>query len=184
MPAPAQTAEPPNVLAPIDKYGPPAPVDTETLVEGFRYLQQRIPRFTQLSVKEQRSMTRAAYLDPEFVAAGVHVAMIWDHAEALIRRPRAALQQDAENIPRGNVLAREVAALFSGIRAINLKRKHRLGRDILLIYKFLGSLLQDRMPEHAYLRPYYEEMQRLYHKNLTRKPRKRPKEEKSETPKG
>lgn len=172
-PVTAVVVEPPNMLAPVEKTGPPALVDHETLVTGFRHLQQRIAGFTQLSLDEQRSMTRAAYLDPEFVTAGIHAAGVWERSEALIKRPVEALRQDEADIRRGDELEREVLALAKGIHAANLKRKHRLGQDILTIYKMLGLNLQGSgTPGSAHMRPYFEEMQRLYKRNIQKKPRK------------
>lgn len=47
--------------------------DPDRLVEAFRYLAQWIPGFTQLSTEEERKLTRVAYLDPEFLDAGVRL---------------------------------------------------------------------------------------------------------------
>jgi hypothetical protein len=76
---PAETVATPvatDVLAPVETT-PPSLAEPEMLVKGLRYLQERIPDFTQLSVREKRSHARAANLDPEFVENGLHAACVW-----------------------------------------------------------------------------------------------------------
>jgi hypothetical protein len=48
-----------DLLAPVQTT-PPSLAEPEMLVKGLRYLQQRIPEFTHLSVQEKRSHARAA----------------------------------------------------------------------------------------------------------------------------
>src|SRR5437764_4031241 len=69
-------ADPPDLLVPVQTT-PPSLLEPEMLVKGLRYLQERIPEFTQLSVREKRSHARAANLDPEFIENGLHAARVW-----------------------------------------------------------------------------------------------------------
>ena len=46
------------------------------LVEGLRFLRQRIREFTHLSWQEKRAHARAASLDPEFIENGLHAAAV------------------------------------------------------------------------------------------------------------
>ena len=46
------------------------------LIHGFRYLQQRIPGFIQLSAEEKRALIRVASLDPDFIEAGIRAAAL------------------------------------------------------------------------------------------------------------
>src|SRR5688572_22310347 len=62
----------------------PALARPETLVEGLRYLQQRIPGFTHLTWQEKRSHARAASLDPEIIESGLHAAAGWRDTKRVI----------------------------------------------------------------------------------------------------
>jgi hypothetical protein len=174
---------PPDRLA-VEKAAPPELVEPETLALGLRYVQQRIPGFTQLSLTQKQSMARTAYLDPAFVEVGVHIAGVWNYVRQIIQRGGEELGVDAETVRRWDVVIRELRALTNGIAGANLVRKHRLGKDVLKIYGVLGSLLRLPGAEDA-LRPYYEEMQSHYRRRQTkkRKPRKSAKKDDPDTPK-
>ncbi len=163
-----RVSSPPNALA-VEGSSPPSLVDPETLVLGLRYLQRQIPGFVQLSLAQKRSMARAAYLDREFVETGIHVAGAWDKAEAIIGRSPEELRRDAEDSRRWDDVVRELRALVNGIADANLARKHRLGRDILNIYVLLGGRIRHTDPGTVHLRPYYEEMKRLYLRRLEKR---------------
>jgi hypothetical protein len=161
---PAETTATPvatDVLAP-SQTTPPSLADPEMLVKGLRYLQERIPEFTQLSVREKRSHARAANLDPEFVENGLHAARVWRETKTTVKRSGEELGQEQEEIRRWDEVIREMRALTDGIEAANMKRKHRLGTAILHIYRMLGIYLHHSRPEEAYMRPYYENMKRAY----------------------
>ena len=87
------------------------------------------------------------------------------------------MRQDEDDTRRWDDAIRSFSAILQGMQSANLKRKHRLGQDALLLYRLLGSLLRDASPEDNHLRPYYEEMKRLYRKNLPKKGKGRKKEE-------
>ena len=152
------------------------PVEPEKLVEGLRYLQKLIPEFTQLSVEEKRSHARAGNLDPEFIEAGLQAAEAWHQTQLIVERSSEELRQDDEEIKRWDHAIVEMRAITDGMEAANLKRKHRLGRAILLIYRMLGTWFRYPRPEDAYMRPYYENMRRAYLR--TQKFSKRTKKEK------
>jgi hypothetical protein len=149
-----------GVLTLVDATPPLA--EPEMLVQGLRDLQQRIPEFTQLSVQEKRSYARAANLDPEFLENGLHAAAVWRNTRLIVKRSGEELRQEDEEVRRWDEVVRELRAITAGIEAANLKRKHRLGRAILLIYRILGASLRRSGPEDAYMRPYYENMKRAY----------------------
>jgi hypothetical protein len=155
------TAVETDVLATVQTT-PPSLAEPEMLVKGFRYLQERIPEFTQLSVQEKRSHARAANLDPEFIENGLHAACVWPDTKRIVRRSGEDLREEHEETRRWDEAIRELRALLAGIEAANVKRKHRLGMAILQIYNVLGISLRHSRPEEAYLRPYYENMKRSY----------------------
>lgn len=137
----------------------PLLVDARTLVEGLRYLQQRIPEYTQLSTGEARSMTRVAHLDPEFVEVGLQTAAAWDDTTAVLGRSAEALRRDADEIGNWDEVERELTVLLKGIAAANLKRKHRLGHAILKIYNVLRYSVDTH---NRHLRPYFDDMKRAF----------------------
>ena len=150
-----------DLLAP-GQTTPPSLAEPEMLVKGLRYLQQRIPEFTHLSAQEKRSHARAATLDPEFIESGLHAASVWRDTKIVVKRSGEELRQENEEIREWDEVIREMRALIDGIEAANVKRKHRLGRAILQIYRLLGIYLHRSRPDDAYLRPYYENMKRAY----------------------
>ena len=162
-----------DLLVPVAT--PPPLAEPEMLVQGMRYLQQRIPEFTQLSVQEKRSYARAANLDPEFLENGLHTASAWGDTERIVKRSGDELREEHEETRRWDEVIRELRALTDGIDAANVKRKHRLGTAILTIYRLLGIHLDHGTPEVAYMRPYYDNMKRAYLR--TQQFRKRTKKE-------
>lgn len=159
----------------------PSLAEPAMLVKGLRYLQQRIPEFTHLSVQEKRSHARAASLDPEFVGAGLHAACVWRDTEIFVKRSGDELRQDHEEIRQWDEVIVELRALIDGIEAANVKRKHSLGSSILMIYRILGACLRRSRPEDAYMRPYYENMKRAYMRTQQFRRRKK-KEQPAEEP--
>ena len=180
---PAVTAAPAEgVVAPVPAIDVLALADTtpplvepEMLVQGLRLLQERIPEFTQLSVKEKRSRARAANLDPEFIESGLHAAAMWHWTKHFVKRSGEELRQEDEVSRRWDEAIAAWRAILDGLEAANLKRKHRLGRAILQIYEILGIYMRRDLPEEAYMRPYYENMKRAYLR--TQRFRKRTKKE-------
>ena len=150
-----------DVLA-VAHTDPPVLAEPEMLVEGLRYLQQRIPEFTHLSSQEKRSHARAANLDPEFIEQGLQAAAVWRDTKMVAKRTAEELRQEQEDCRRWDQVIAELRAITDGIEAANLKRKHRLGTAILRIYRMIGIYLRGGRPEDVHLRPYYENMKRAY----------------------
>src|SRR5687767_11534439 len=161
----------PDVLA-LQKSEPPAMLAPEAIVRGMQQLPQHIPEFEQLSLEERRSMARAAHLDPAVIQAGLLLAAMWDRTPQVIGRPAEAMRQDDEDTRRWDDAIRSFSAILQGMTSTNLKRKHRLGEDILHVYRLVGILMKSPSPETALLRPYYEEMKRVYKQTMAGKPRK------------
>lgn len=176
-----ETSAPPvtDVLVPVETT-PASLAEPEVLVKGLRYLQERIPNFTQLSVQEKRSHARAANLDPEFVENGLHAARVWRDTKKIVKRSGDDLQEEQDEIRRWDEVIRELRAVTDGVEAANVKRKHRLGQAILMIYRVLAVYVERGGPEDAYMRPYYENMKRAYlqtQKFRTRRKKDEPAEE-------
>ena len=151
-------------------------VDPDMLVEGLRYLQQRIPEFTHLTWQEKRSHARAANLDPEFIESGLRAAAVWRDTKKLVDRSADELREEQDETRRWDQVVVELRAITDGIEAANLKRKHRLGIAILMIYRILGINLHRGRAEDLYMRPYYENMKRAYLKTQQFRKRTKKKE--------
>jgi len=130
------------------------------LIQGLRYLQQRIPGFTQLSVAEERSLIRVASLDADFIEAGIRAGSAWSETKGIIGRSGEELRHEADEIRHWDEAESEVRALLKGISAANRKRRHRLGTDILNLYMILGETIH--LESRRHLRPHYEAMKRAY----------------------
>jgi hypothetical protein len=154
-----------------------------TLVQVFRLLQQRIPGFTHLSVQQQRSMARAAHLDPEFLEEGITgICAAGEDAKALTRDMNGdECRELADEIRHNDEVYREIMVLAKGIAAANLERKHRLGRSVLNFYGNLGLWANDRRGKFRHLMAYYERMKHAYMKG--RKTRGKAKAKDAETTK-
>jgi hypothetical protein len=155
-----------------DDAAPPALADPVTLIQAFRYLQQRIPGFTQLSAAEERSLIRVSSLDPDFIESGIRTGSAWSETKGIIGYSGEELRDLAEESRHWDEVESEVRAFLKGISAANRKRKHRLGSAILTLYTVLGETID--MESRRHLRPYYEEMKRAY---LNRKRKRRKAEE-------
>jgi hypothetical protein len=124
-----------------------------------------------LSRAEERSILRTAYLDPELVQGGLAVAEVW--SEAAVKSYTGMTSEelhalDAE-IGEWDDVERDVRVLLAGIVGANRRRKHRRGKAILAIYRFLAIDLAYPGGGNTHLRPYFETMKRAYMKN--RRPR-------------
>ena len=148
----------------------------ETLAEGLRYLQQRIPGFAHLSTQEKRSRGRAANLDPEFIEAGLHAATVWRETKHFVGRSGEALREEQEDIRRWDQVVVELRAITNGIEGANTKRKHELGNAILTIYAILGRLLKHPV-HYEYVRPYYDDMKRAFLRTQAFRRKKKPQED-------
>jgi hypothetical protein len=84
----------------------PLLVEPETLIQGLRYLQQRIPGFVQLSEDEERSMIKAAHVDPAIIEIGIHTAGALEDAKDLIGSTGEELQRQSDLIRRWNGVQR------------------------------------------------------------------------------
>jgi hypothetical protein len=138
----------------------PALAKPATLVQGLRFLQRRVPHFTQLSLDEERSMANAAHLEPEFLDAGIHAAGAWPESEGLIRLSAEEMRSRLDATASWADVRRELHALDKGIAGAILGEKHQIGTAILKLYRVIGTLVKS--PQYQHLRPYYEDMKRTY----------------------
>lgn len=150
----------------------PTPPHPEAIVEGLRALQQRLPEFSPLTVDEERSMASVAYLDPEFVEAGLHAAGAWERSEVVMAMTVDELRALADRVRRWDNVERELTTLLKGISGANVKRRHQLGVALLELYSVLGRVT--RRPGNERLRPHFEDMRRAYLRRRTSRKKTKP----------
>jgi hypothetical protein len=158
----------PEALAVFENLAPLL-VEPETLIQGLRYLQQRIPEFVQLTLAEERSMIRAAHLDPEIVDIAIHTAGAWDETRDIFGWTGQDLQRQSDVIRRWDGVERELHALMKGVAGANLQRKHTLGIALLDLYAVLRRTVNRPGSRRAHLRPHVEELRRAFAKLRKRK---------------
>jgi hypothetical protein len=151
---------------------PPATLTIGNLIRACRLLQQRIPGFDQLSVREAQSMIRVATLSPEFLNLGIEAACAFDGVEDILDYSCEELRDLSARIAHQGELQREFQKLADGVGAAILKDKHRLGQAILILYTVLQQDLRNPRSKRRHLRPYYENMRQAYMKG--RKTRRKP----------
>jgi hypothetical protein len=159
----------------------PLLVEPETLIQGLRYLQQRIPEYVHLTLAQKRSMTRAAHLDPELVDLGIHTAGAWDESKQMFGWTGDDLAQWHDQGRRWAGVEREIHALLEGIAGGNLRRRYTLGTAILNMYDTLRRSV-DHIESRAHLRPHLEAMKRAFARVRKAKGRKSPTSRKKDDP--
>jgi hypothetical protein len=137
-----------------------AVADPRMLVDALMYVQERIPGFVVLPVRERRSMGNAGHLDPKFVEIGIQAATVFPGLKPMLGRSGEELRDDQEEIRQWDEVERHLRAITKGIADANLRRKYQLGNLILTFYGLLRTLTVDRA--YSYLQPFYEEMQKIY----------------------
>jgi hypothetical protein len=146
----------------------PLLVEPETLIQGLRFLQKRIPGFVHLSIQEERSMARTAYLPAKAVDIGIDSAGVVLSAKAVSGMTSEEMRQARDLSRRWESASRELGVLKKGIDGANLVRKHRLGLATLDLYAFM----QRAKKKHTQYRPYVEDMRRAFAEVRKKKPRK------------
>lgn len=134
-------------------------ISAEELLEVLRRLESRIPSFTQLTTREIYALRRAATLSPEWVQETVIAVGASPSIEAAIGRGYDELRLEISDISRWGGVEQQLYALYKGVRAANLVRRHRIGLTALQAYGILRQLIRQR--EHADLLPLYQRLQEM-----------------------
>ena len=132
----------------------------EQVVEQLRVMQQQIPEFVQLSdTREIKRFRRLARLDPEFAEEGIGVVGASPVVQEAIGNTPEELHQAEDEIGRWAVVESELRAMFRGVAAANLVRRHRVGLVLLQAYNVSRQLV--RQEEHAHLVPHVQRMSQV-----------------------
>lgn len=168
-----------DALVVADDATSPALANPVALIQGLRYLQQRIPGFIQLSIEEERALIRVASLDADFIEAGIRTGCAWSETKGIVGRSGEELRHESDVIRDWDEAETEFRAVLKGMSAANRKRRHHLGIAILDLYMVLGQSIH--LESRRHLRPYYEAMKRAY-QNRKRKRRKAEEPDKPDKP--
>jgi hypothetical protein len=135
------------------------PVQPQLLVEQLRALRQQIPEHTQFTAAEARTLQGAALADPDFVNASIGAIGASSVVLSAVGMTPEAMQQAAAEVQQWTVVEDELRAMLKGVAAVNLTRRHLIGRAALQAYGVTRMLV--RNPDNAHLLPHFEEMKRL-----------------------
>ena len=141
---------------------PPPQADAEALVQASRFLQKRIPGFTQLTLKEKQALGRASGFDPDFADGIIRAAGVWDEAKVLTGHDADDFRDELLTTKEWDDAIREWKIVIQGMENANLRRKHALGQAMLRFYAILGATLNhtDGDDDVSHLRPYLEDLQK------------------------
>jgi hypothetical protein len=135
------------------------PMTPEEMVSQLRTLRAQIPEYVQVTSSFAATKRRVAAIDEAFVHATINAVGASPAMQDALGQTSDELRQEADALTRWSAVKDELRAMFQGITAANLTRRHRLGRTALQAYGI--SKLLVREPEHAYLLPHLQEMKRL-----------------------
>lgn len=150
---------------------PYVPTTPEEMVEMLRLMRQNIPRYTQLTASDEKSLRRVAHVNPEWVQYAINAAGASTTLQNAIGMSSDELRQETFGVDRWKMVEAELGATLSGIHDANTVRKHRLGLIALQIYSIGRQLV--RREEHNYLLPHIEQLKttKTFGKGGTRKAR-------------
>jgi hypothetical protein len=137
---------------------PVDPITPEDLITELRRLQARIPLFGAMTPAQQSTIVRVAYLDPEFVDAGVNSLVANPETGHMIDKNHDEATTLREDLERWGFAERELGALTAGVAGANLRRRHRLGHLVLMTYGIFRQLI--KKPEWVHLIPWVGLMKR------------------------
>jgi len=140
----------------------------EEVVAQLRALREQIPDYTQLPVPDARSIRRAAAVDAAFRQASINTIGASSAIQNALACTPEELRQDSDLEARWSAAEDELLAMYKGVRAANLVRRHRLGLKALQAYNISQQLVRHK--DHAELLPHVANM-----KGLKKFVRRRPK---------
>lgn len=133
-------------------------ISPEDLVHELRRLRARIPLFGAVKREEHRTMVRVAHLDPEFVEAGMGALNANPDAAAAVLHGNEETGDLQNDLLRWTLAQGELEAMTAGVAGANLRRRHRIGKLVLVTYGMFRNLI--RKPEWKHLLPWVELMKK------------------------
>jgi len=131
----------------------------EAIVEQLRALRIHVPEYIQLPTGDAQALRRAANVAPEFVQASINAITESERVASVIGRSAADLRLETVDADRWRAVEDELRAMYNGVAAANLVRRHRIGLTALQTYNICRQLV--RQKENAALLPHVQGMKRL-----------------------
>lgn len=144
------------------------PFTPEQIVEQLRILRQHIPNFGPLTVTDAVLLRRAAHVHDDMLRAATNTVGASPFVSAAIGKDAEMLRNERMEVSRWSAVEDELKALYKGVAAANLARRHQLGLNALQTYFITRQLVRQR--EHADLLPHVAEMRRVNKFGAKRRP--------------
>lgn len=134
-------------------------ISAQELLEALRAFEPRIPSYTQLTTREIYALRRAATLSADWIQETVNVVGASSSIAAAIGSTYGELREEIVDVNQWSSVEKQLYAMYKGVRAANLVRRHRIGLTALQAYGILRQLIRRR--EHSDLLPYYQRLQEM-----------------------
>ena len=141
---PSTPDSPASALTVQDAAAGPGSVHPEAFIEVIQRIERLIPGYLHLSVDDQRSMLRVAFLDPEFIRNGVQACANWGDLAWYFEWNGDEVRNEEAEILRWDAAIRRFRIVLEGMEGANLQRKHRLGKKMLSVYRHLKTTSTNR----------------------------------------
>ncbi len=150
-----------------------APLEPAALREGLNQLEERIPGFTHLTVKERRSRVRRATVDREFAESCIAAARKMPRVKPVLGLSGDDMQELQDLIGEWKTSIAQVRLFLRGLEDANLEREYLLGSTCLEVYAMAKN--EVRFPHSRHLIPHVENMARAYARSLQKRAAKKKK---------
>jgi predicted XRE-type DNA-binding protein len=144
------------------------PFTPEQIVEQLRILRQHIPNFGPLAVTDAALLRRAAHVHDDMLRAATNTVGASPFVSGALGKDAEALRNERTDVSRWSAVEDELQAMYKGVTASNLTRRHQLGLTALQAYFITQQLVRQR--EHADLLPHVAEMRRANMFGTKRRP--------------
>ena len=148
-------------------------IDAAELLRALEKFQQQIAGFRPLSKEEIITIRKASSLDPDWILDAVATLGASDTIQRALQTSPDELHAEIAEANEWAGVESRLYALYKGVAATNLARRHRIGIKALQIYAFARQLV--RRPEHHHLLPFVQRLQQM--NKLGKRKKKTPPEE-------
>ncbi|MEA2490998.1 MAG: hypothetical protein QOH21_2790 [Acidobacteriota bacterium] len=145
------------MITTIEPNDPETPISPEEATTQIRSMRQRTKGFVQLRREEEKSIRRAAAVNPEFRKVAADAISTSDQLSKAVDATGDTLRAEEEDIQRWESVLSEVDAFRAGIISTIKLRKHNLGRTTLQAYAIAQQFVRNG---HIDLIPHVDAMRR------------------------
>ena len=135
------------------------PFTPEQIIEQLRNLRAHIPDYGPLDVPDAASLRQVAHVNDDMVQAATSTVGASPYIADALGKDADGLRNDRSDTGRWKAVEDELLAMYKGVAAANLIRRHRLGLTTLQTYFITKQLV--RQQEHSHLLPHLAEMRRV-----------------------